>query len=443
MFTNLIHIGDVHAAPGPRNADRFRALDQIIAEGCALDILGAWLLPGDLNHARMTIEDRNALAGRLMWMASRAPVVICYGNHDAPGDLDVFAKLKTDWPIYVVDTPRCVSVLLADNGGQATIFVLPYPTKAGLVTAGIAHGDLIPTASDALDAIFMQAAADLDVARARGDLTLMIGHVNVAGSTMSAGQPNVGHEIEIGPQQLARLGPIYKGLNHIHVAQDLHGAYYAGSICRLSWGEIEPKSYLVITYDSTNWKELTAANIPSMIERRPIDVAPMYHVEGELTAEGFTWRCTAGPGGVSQEPPRCVCAGYLVDSTILLAEKGCLKCCGSGVCWHGCEVRVRVRFKQSARSILELARVRGEFEGALRLEIEPIATPDRDIRAPEVALVRTLPEKLAVYAKVADLTPGQLGKLAALEHHDPQRLLSDVAAEMARLEGREKASVAA
>jgi DNA repair exonuclease SbcCD nuclease subunit len=80
----------------------------------------------------MTIEDRNALAGRLARMAACAPVVLCYGNHDLPGDLDVFAKLKSKYPIAVVDTPRVLTIEVATKQGvrTAAIFVLPYPTES-------------------------------------------------------------------------------------------------------------------------------------------------------------------------------------------------------------------------------------------------------------------------------------------------------------------------
>jgi predicted MPP superfamily phosphohydrolase len=93
-MTSIVHIGDVHAAPGPRSADRWRAVDQIIREGLALEQLGAWLIPGDLFDALSTTEDRNAWDARLQRMADAAPVVIIYGNHDRPGDLDGFANLK-------------------------------------------------------------------------------------------------------------------------------------------------------------------------------------------------------------------------------------------------------------------------------------------------------------------------------------------------------------
>lgn len=413
MLTQLVHIGDFHAHPDARNAARYAALDQIIAEGRQLPNLGAWLWPGDLFHARSTIEDRNAIAERLIAMGSVAPVVICYGNHDLPGDLDVFAKLKTARPIAVVSVPQCLSVRLA-TGDMATIFVLPYPTKAGLTAMGIAKPDVLDAAADALEAIFRIAAAGLQEARDRGDLTLMIGHVNVGGSITSVGQPNIGREIEISGRHLDLLGPIYKGLNHIHKAQDIAGADYPGSVCRLNWGEVEEKGYIVVTLDKP------CQDVPDgyRVERCPIDVAPMFHVEGVLTRDAFTWQVTAGPGG-----------------EVLAAPAS----------WKGCEVRVRFRFNQSEKGTLAEARVYAEFAEAARLEVEPIAVPDRALRAPEVAQAKTLADKVEAWATVSAVTlnDGVLEKLALLEHSDTLTVLKDVQASIDAGDVIEKATVAA
>ena len=94
----FVHLGDLHLRGDRRNLQRLAALDQAIAVGMAMAHLEAWLWPGDLNDRRMTIDDRNALAERLRTMADFAPVVICCGNHDLPGDLDVFARLRTRYP---------------------------------------------------------------------------------------------------------------------------------------------------------------------------------------------------------------------------------------------------------------------------------------------------------------------------------------------------------
>lgn len=397
MRTSFVHIGDAHLQPGPRQEDRLRALDQIIDEGLALETLGAWLWPGDLFHTGAAAKDCNGLDERLQRMARRAPVVICYGNHDSPGDLDGFARLQAPYPIYVIDAPRVVTVPLAGGKACASIFVLPYPHKGGLVAAGVAKGDVVDTAGDLLEPIFMAAAAQLEADRAAGNLTLMIGHVNIAGSIASTGQPNIGKEIELSPRHLDRLGPIYKGFNHIHKAQQLAGAYYAGSICRLNWGEVEPKEYLQIDVD--------ADNVPG-VYHRPLHVPPMYHVDGTLTREAFTIERVSGTEW---------------DRT------------GNGLDWTGCEVRVRYTCKASEKAILDEALVRQPFLGAQRLKVECVVESDRDVRAPEVAAASTLEGKLAAYLHGSP-APGVLAKLDALQRGDDEQLLHAVTARLAELE---------
>lgn len=392
-MTSFLHIGDTHAQD---RADVLAALDAIIAFGAQQPQLGAWLWPGDLGHTALSIADKNALAERVQRMAGVAPVVICAGNHDAPGDLDIFARLDGEHPIHVVTQPRVLSLPLP-TGERASIFVLPYPHKAGLVAAGTPPADVPTVAAAALDAIFMHAAGELAAARARGDLTLMIGHANVGGAITASGQPNIGREIELAPQHLDRLGFIYKGLNHIHVAQEIHGAHYAGSICRLDWGEIDPKSFMVVSYDA-------ARNI--LLSRVPLDVPPMYHVEGELTRDGFTWTVQAGPGGRIQEAPAT---------------------------WDGCRVRVRYRFHASEKAVLDHASVVAPFAGALEVKPDPIAVPDRALRSPEVAQALTLQDKVAAWCGVAGhvASAGVLAKLAQLETLDRAALLAAVQAQVA------------
>jgi DNA repair exonuclease SbcCD nuclease subunit len=243
----FVHIGDLHLGPNARNVDRRAALLQIVREQLLAGPVSAWLIPGDLNHGLMTIDDRNFLTDITQQMAAHAPVVTCYGNHDLPGELDFLSRLAGQWPIWVVNRPDVIRVQLA-TGAIAAIFVLPYPTRAGLVAAGTPSDQIVDAAAQALEFIFLNAKTQLDAAVAEGCIPLMIGHVNVGGSFTSSGQPNIGREIELNPALLNRLGPIYIGLNHIHRAQEIDGAVYAGSCCRLDWGEIEEKRYLTVDY---------------------------------------------------------------------------------------------------------------------------------------------------------------------------------------------------
>ena len=368
----FIQIGDLHLGSHARNQDRLEALTQVIQEQ-APGTVSAWLFPGDLNHGRMTIPDKNALTNAVQSMASHAPVVICDGNHDLPGDLQFLSRLKADWPIYVVSRPEVIHVKLAAGGGAAAIFVLPYPTRAGLVAAGTAPGDVADMAKLALKAIFLDAAERLRRLTAFDCVPLVIGHVNVAGSITSTGQPNIGKEIEVDEALLQLFPHMFIGLNHIHKAQEISGAVYAGSICRLDWSETDPKSYLEITYGPSNWGGYAGDGPWGGCSqyaydwcRKPVDVPPMYLIEGELTREGF------------------------VFPTELTAD-------GRPVSYVGADVRVRFRFTAIEKDLLNFDLVRQPFAGARRLELDPVAIRDRATRAPEVMSATSLDQKLKAY----------------------------------------------
>jgi DNA repair exonuclease SbcCD nuclease subunit len=393
----VVHIGDLHLGPNSRNDDRLAALDQILREQEPTDV-ALWVWPGDVNHGRMTIADRNALVPRVQRMADVAPVVICYGNHDLPGDLDFLEELKARHAIYVVARPKMLLVPLAGGGPLAAIFVLPYPTRAGLVAAGIQTEGVVDAARAALDLLFLQATADLRDYAAKGVLTLMIGHVNVAGSILSAGQPNIGREIELDPLLIGRLGGIYVGLNHIHKGQEIGGAHYPGSCCRLDWGEVEEKHYLVVTYgqgDEMREGATAADGWLYDVTVKPLDVAPMYHVEGILTREGFVW----GLAGSSSAGPLEVVFPEIPSS------------------FEGCDVRVRYRYDAAEREALDEAAVRAPFVGARRLELDPIAVKARASRAPEVAAAVTLEGKVEAFVRASQVrwTLGLGAKLDQLQ----------------------------
>jgi hypothetical protein len=233
----------------------------------------------------------------------------------------------------------------------------------------------------------------------RGRTALTIGHVNVAGAIASCGQPQIGKEIELDQELLYCLAPYYVGLNHIHNRQVIGKAQYAGSICRMDWGETEPKSALRvdITPETGGW-------VTSFLT---VNVPPMYHVDGTFSREtGFDWTVKKGPDGPRQDPPAT---------------------------WAGCEVRVRYTFKASDRGLFDDAVIREPFLAAARLVLEPLAIPDRGLRSKEVAAAHTLGEQIAAWcvANETEATPGLLAKLGQLEHKDSQQILTEVGAQVA------------
>lgn len=390
----IVAIGDTHLQrSNPRNPDRLRALDQIIGQSLALPNLAAFLWPGDLFHARSTPQDRLDVAERLLRMAERAPVLIAKGNHDQDSDLEIFGFLKAAYPIYVVsEQPTTLRFKLA-TGVFASAFVLPYPNLSRLVAAGVPSSELFQAGRAALEDIFDFAAAELADARARGDLTLAMAHMAIGGCKLSNGQPAIGRELELDAALIQKLGAIPFLCAHIHEPQDIYGATFIGSITAQDFGEVTPRRYVRLRMlDTINWS----------LESCPLDTPKLYHVEARLTRDGLAdVVVTAGPGGERQDAPPS---------------------------WAGAEVRVRYRFAASERSVINDDVIREGFQDAARLHLDPVAVPDRDVRAPQVAAALTLEDKVVAYLETdgKSASPGVLAKLTALQQQDSADVLADV-----------------
>jgi hypothetical protein len=160
----------------------------------------------------------------------------------------------------------------------------------------------------------------------------------------------------------------------------------------------------------------------------------MFHIIGILDRDGFHF-----------EHDDWMCPNCHGDGDDASAPEGvCRVCGGNGKRrWAGCDVRVRYSYKASEKSVLNEDAVRDHFVGALRLKVEGVAIPDRELRAPEVAAAKTLPEKLAAMRKQDALPVSIAEKLAWLERADADRLLVDVAARIRSIEMPQDVQVAA
>jgi len=383
---HVVHFGDLHLRwSEARRTEQREARDlvrQAIDDALAIGRISAWIWPGDLNDGPMTIADRNFLAETLCRMAEYAPVFIAYGNHDRPHDLDVFRLLRALHLVVVADKPGVYTL----NG--VSVALLPYPSKSALVAAGGTREDTAASGAHALEAIVDGLARQLE--DAPGSIKIVAGHLNVAGSLASTGQPQIGRELEISPALLERFAagvPI--ALNHIHAAQTVGRATYAGSMSRLSWGETEPKRFVVYRYGSDREAEVISV---------PIKTPPMYHVEAVVGH------------GVAQVDPE-------VRRDIN----------------PGADVRVRFDYPANDRELLktithQLKTI--EFPDARTLKIEPHAVPAGDIRAPGVAAAETLEDKVAAWlhetSEDAETRGRVSAKLLKLQQLDEAGVLASV-----------------
>lgn len=393
----VLAIGDAHLrVSDSRHTTRLRALAQILDHAHQVQpSLIVW--PGDLYDRESGIPERTWMREYLQALSAVAPVLCVRGNHDAHGDGDIFAHVRANGPIYWVTAPGVSVVHTAD--GPLAVGCLPYPEKAGLVAADVPASEMGPAIHRALDALFLSMGTAL-ADHATRIPTLFAGHVTVGGSELSVGQVLLGHDLSIDATHLSRLpAATAVVLNHIHKPQTLHGAHYVGSVCACNFGEVEPKRFLVLEHDGAGWQVASV----------PLDVPRLYHVDADASRDGFTWRVRKGPEGPTDEAPAT---------------------------WQGTEVRVRYRFPSADAGLLELTRaeILATFKGADRVELEPVATAEREVRAPQVMAAQSLAEKVAAWAEVAGIetSAGVLDKLALIEMADAETVIAGLQASLER-----------
>ncbi|MEO8483097.1 MAG: metallophosphoesterase [Acidobacteriota bacterium] len=413
----FIHIGDTHLKGDRRQVDRVAALEQIVAHvqrRAEDDTLAAIIWPGDLYDAKSTVDDRNLLTSYVQAFAAAATVLVCYGNHDQPGDLAVLERLQGVHRIRVVDTPGVVTFETA-LGVPVSAFVLPYPHKGGLVAAGVDHQALGQDAASLLDPIFMTAAAALEPLIAAGHIPLMATHINIGGSVSSVGQPQIGQEIELNPALLARLPMSVAVLaNHIHKHQQVGRLVYAGSIARMDFGEQEAKGFVEWTWDD----EARAWSWEFIL----LDTPGQFHIEGRLTRDAFTIDTVNGEH---------VSPGPGDDGLVLPGDD-----------FKGGDVRCRYHFVKAEIGALDVAKIHAEFAGCRTLVLEPIAEQAHSVRAPEIAAAVTLDEKVHAYAARQGIavTPGFDAKLALIQSSPDDAVQALVATQLASIGQRRDTS---
>jgi DNA repair exonuclease SbcCD nuclease subunit len=118
-----------------------------------------------------------------------------------------------------------------------------------------------------------------------GCYKLFFGHFGVAGARVSSGQPLVGRCAEYPLDPLRSLKAQYVGLSHVHLRQQLASrVWYAGSLSRCDYSEVEDKGYHLVTLNGPEpFPDLSDLNIEFRMSptRRMVELHAVYE-DGEL-----------------------------------------------------------------------------------------------------------------------------------------------------------------
>jgi DNA repair exonuclease SbcCD nuclease subunit len=271
MPIKICHAGDFHLDEDRYFADTAQCLEWFVVDAIQ-GVVDLFVINGDLTTYKATIKERNPWVDVLVEMPNHAPVILVAGNHGAEleGDLYVFGRAKGKHPIYLCTEPEFIELR------EATIVVFPYLRKAEM--AGNEHG-LCKTFTRQLDEFSRR------FEQRPGSYKLFFGHFGVAGARVSSGQPLVRRCAEYPLDPLRSLNAQYVGLSHVHLRQQLAPRiWYAGSLSRCDYSEVEDKGYHLVTLNGPDLRPgLSDMEVEFRISptRQMIELHAVYE-DGEL-----------------------------------------------------------------------------------------------------------------------------------------------------------------
>ena len=367
-MVRLAVIADSHWDEQSRFEECIRIHDWI-AEDIRARGVDLVLHAGDVFERKSTPTERAAVAEWLQRVAEHAPVVVVRGNHDAVGDLSIFAKLRTRHPV-IVEEALGVHVL-----GGVAVACLAWPRKAEIharLGSQVGHEESEQIASSALRTVIQGLGEDL---RRHNGPRVFLTHAMVTGSKTSLGQPLVGCDLEVGLEDLRAAEADFYALGHIHLPQDWDGPIvYPGSPRRTAFGETEDKGYVLVDLENESrearWSRIPTPCTPMLLLTGRVD-----DVDDPETGESFR-------SIVLDENPEDV---------------------------TGAEIRLRFAVPADERDAI---RARAEAwkqhflgRGAAHVKVEEQVIATTRARAPEIATAKSIEEKLRTVWEARDDVP--------------------------------------
>ena len=267
----ISHCGDIHLEEDRYFEDTAQCLEWFVEDSIHANT-NLFVVDGDLTTYKQTIKERNLWVEMVIQMGNHAPVILVAGNHgkELDGDLHVLARAKAAHPIYLCTEPEFIEL------GEAAVAVFPYPRKVA------SAGD-----DQNLRGAFAQQLDEFNkrFEQRPGSYRLFFGHFGVVGARVSSGQPLVGRCAEYPLDPLRSLQAQYLGLSHIHLRQQLAPrVWYAGSLSRCDYSEVEDKGYNLVTLNAPELRpDLSDLGVEFRVSptRRMVEVHAVYQ-DGEL-----------------------------------------------------------------------------------------------------------------------------------------------------------------
>ena len=248
----IIHSADWHYAD--RDHDEIeKCVDAMIKRGREEepDLI---VVSGDITDSQnLKLDSRSAktICRQFSELADIAPVVNIIGTPSHDGrSAEILRYVQGTYQIHISEKPEQLYLVgeglyTADSGipsdlVEAVITQIPTPTKQFFQSENsITESD--QQIAEALSHLF---GAFGTMAERFSCPHILNGHFQVGGAFVSETQQLIGRDIEVSTDQLAMSNADLVCLGHIHKAQEMPGnIFYAGSIYRKSFGEMEDKGF--------------------------------------------------------------------------------------------------------------------------------------------------------------------------------------------------------
>lgn len=371
----VLHIADSHFDETSRFIECITLHNKIV-ELARAEKPNLIIHEGDVFERKSTPKERWAVAAFLIQIAEIAPVLIVRGNHDAIGDLPIFAKLHTKHPV-IVEEGYGYHFL-----GGVEVHALAWPQRAYLAAGSDSQAETELGFRDSVLAVLRSISTHWNH---HGAPRVFAGHCMVRGSATSTGQPLVGVPIALGTEELRLAKASCYVIGHIHKHQEWEETQtdgpviYPGSPRRTAFGEIETKGVVITEFENGLLSDHRHVALPA---------TPMHLIEAD-------WKISE-----MRESADFIVTGPPVTE------------------YKGAEIRFRYRVESDRREAAAVAAERWKEDalalGAVNVKLDPDVQTTTRARVPELAATKSIEDKIRLVWKAKNQIPSEEREIALI-----------------------------